>query len=292
MARQGTFKRTTVALAGVGLVALVLMAHTASGQQPVAASGPNIEGIMATNDSLAFGSAAPTGPAVPVAAKKKGGGLMGLIANSPLGKTGLGDMYVRGGVFMHWLLLSAIIGLSYVIERLWTLSRAKTDTRKLIGSVITTLRSEGADAAAQICQRTRGPIAAVMNAGLLKIDQGPAGVEKACASAGALELAFLERGLNWISTVVNIAPLIGVLGTVAGMIHSFGVMAASEQVNAKLIAGSISEALITTAAGLIIAIPCAVGYHYSVSVNDRFVNEMEEGAGELMKEAATIQARH
>jgi biopolymer transport protein ExbB len=200
---------------------------------------------------------------------------MGLIANSPLGKTGLGDLYVRGGVFMHWLLLSAIIGAAYVIERFWTLNRARTDTRRLIGSVITTLRSEGADAAAQLCQRTRGPIAAIMNAGLLKIGQGPSAVEKACASAGAF----------------NIAPLIGFLGTVSGMIHAFEAIAAAEQVNAKLVASGISEALITTAAGLIIAIPCAAGYNYFVSVNDRFVNEMEESAGELINEAVRIQAQ-
>jgi biopolymer transport protein ExbB len=292
MARQGTFKRTTVALAGVGLVALVLMAHAVLAQQPVNAGSPNIEGIMATSDSLAFGSTAPARPEIPVAEKKKGGGIMGLIANSPLGKTGLGDLYVRGGVFMHWLLLSAIIGAAYVIERFWTLNRARTDTRRLIGSVITTLRSEGADAAAQLCQRTRGPIAAIMNAGLLKIGQGPAAVEKACASAGALELAFLERGLNWITTVINIAPLIGFLGTVSGMIHAFEAIAAAEQVNAKLVASGISEALITTAAGLIIAIPCAAGYNYFVSVNDRFVNEMEESAGELINEAVRIQAQH
>ncbi|MHB8078697.1 MAG: MotA/TolQ/ExbB proton channel family protein [Candidatus Krumholzibacteriia bacterium] len=290
MARQVTFKRASVALAGVGLMAVVLMAYAALAQQPAGAGGPNIEGIMATNDSLAFDSVARIA-AAPVA-EKKSGGIMGMISRSPLGKTGIGSLYVRGGVFMHWLLLAAIIGASYVIERFWTLSRARTDARKLIGSVITTLRSDGADAASQICQRTPGPVAAVMNAGLLKFGQGSAAVEKACAAAGAQELAYLERGLNWITAVINIAPLIGFLGTVSGMIHAFAAIATADQVNAKLVAGGISEALITTAAGLIIAIPCAAAYNYFVSVNDRFVNEMEKGAGELQGEVAQSQARH
>jgi biopolymer transport protein ExbB len=291
MARQGMIKRAAVALAGVGLVALLLMAYAALAQQPGNAAGPNIEGIMAMNDSLAFGSTAQDSTDEIPVVKQKMGGFMGLIANSRLGRTGVGDLYVRGGVFMHWLLLSAIVGAAYVIERFWTLNRAKTDTRKLIGSVITTLRTEGADAASQLCQRTRGPIAAIMNAGLQKIDHGPAAVEKACGSAGALELAFLERGLNWITTVINIAPLIGFLGTVSGMIHAFEAIAAAEQVNAKLVASGISEALITTAAGLIIAIPCAAGYNYFVAVNDRFVNEMEESAGELIDEVVRSQTR-
>jgi len=280
MARLGTLNRALIALAGMGLAAL-LLAVPALAQEP-APSGPNIEGIMATSDSLAFGSTAAdsTDEIPPVVTKV--GGLMGLVANSRLGKTGVGDLYVRGGGFMHWLLLSALVGLAFTFERLWTLNRAKTDTRKLIGSVITTLRTEGVQAAALECQRTRGPIAAILYAGLQKVDSGPEAVEKACAAAGALEMAFLERGLNWLTTVINIAPLIGFLGTVSGMIHAFEAIAAAEQVNAKLVASGISEALITTATGLIIAIPVAAAYNYFVNVNDRFVTEMEESAGELI----------
>lgn len=280
MARLGTFNRAVIALAGAGLAVLLLAAPGVA--QEAGRPGPNIEGIMASSDSLAFGTtAADSADEIPVIHQKMGG-LMGLIANSRLGKTGVGDLYVRGGVFMHWLLASAILGLAFTIERFWTLNRAKTDTRKLIGSVITTMRTEGVQAAALECQRTRGPIAAILYAGLQKADSGPDAVEKACGAAGALEMAFLERGLNWLTTVINIAPLIGFLGTVSGMIHAFEAIAAAEQVNAKLVASGISEALITTAAGLIIAIPVAAGYNYFVSVNDRFVTEMEESAGELI----------
>ncbi len=280
MARLGTFNRAVIALAGAGLAVLLLAAPGVA--QEAGRPGPNIEGIMASSDSLAFGTtAADSADEIPVIHQKMGG-IMGLIANSRLGKTGVGDLYVRGGVFMHWLLASAILGLAFTIERFWTLNRAKTDTRKLIGSVITTMRTEGVQAAALECQRTRGPIAAILYAGLQKADSGPDAVEKACGAAGALEMAFLERGLNWLTTVINIAPLIGFLGTVSGMIHAFEAIAAAEQVNAKLVASGISEALITTAAGLIIAIPVAAGYNYFVSVNDRFVTEMEESAGELI----------
>lgn len=280
MARLGTLQRLALVVAGLTILAPALAPAQGS---------PNIEGIMATSDSLAFGSTAnDSTDEIPVV-QQEIGGIMGYIARSPLGKTGVGDLYVRGGSFMHWLLAAALLGAVFTIERFWTLHRAKTDTRKLIGTVITTLRTDGVQAAAQECQKVRGPIAAILYAGLQKADAGPEAVEKAISSAGAIEMAFLERGLNWITSVINIAPLIGFLGTVSGMIHAFEAIAAAEQVNAKLVASGISEALITTAAGLMIAIPCAMGYNYFVAVNDRFVTEMEESAGELIEAIIKLQ---
>ena len=130
----------------------------------------------------------------------------------------------------------------------------------------------------------RGPIAAILAAGLMKADRGRDAVEKAIATAGTIEMSFLERGLIWISSVTTIAPLMGFLGTVSGMINAFEAIAASEQVNAKLVASGISEALITTATGLIVAIPATIGYNYFVSAIDRFVIEMEETSAELIEE--------
>ena len=183
------------------------------------------------------------------------GGLMGLVEKSPIANTGFGKLFLKGGNFMWWLLTVAIIGLVFIIERFITLSRAKVNTRKLIGTVITTLKTEGVHAAAEECQKWRGPIAAILYSGLQKADKGDEAVEKAIGTAGVIEMSFLERGLVWVSSVANIAPLVGFLGTVSGMINAFEAIAASEQVNAKLVASGISEALITTATGLIIAIP-------------------------------------
>jgi len=97
-------------------------------------------------------------------------------------------------------------------------------------------------------------------------------------------MSFLERGMVWVSSVTTLAPLLGFLGTVSGMINAFEAIAASEQVNAKLVASGISEALITTAFGLIVAVPATVAYNYFVGAIDRFVIEMEETSSELIEE--------
>ena len=110
------------------------------------------------------------------------------------------------------------------------------------------------------------------------------------STAGTIETAFLERGLIWIASVTTIAPLIGFLGTVSGMINAFEAIAAAEQVNAKLVASGISEALITTATGLMVAIPASIGYNYFVSAIDRFVIEMEETSAELVEELTKLSA--
>ncbi len=240
--------------------------------------------IMASTDSLGFGSTASDSlQEVPVIVERRKG-LSGLIERSPIGRTGAGELFLKGGPFMWWLLTVALVGFIFLIERFWTLNRARVNTRRLIGRVITTLRNEGVQAAAEECQKVRGPIAAILYSGLQKADRGSEAVEKAISTAGTIEMAFLERGLIWIASVTTIAPLIGFLGTVSGMIRAFEAIAAAEQVNAKLVASGISEALITTATGLIVAIPATIGYNYFVSSIDRFVIEMEETSAELIEE--------
>jgi biopolymer transport protein ExbB len=244
---------------------------------------------MAATDSLGFGStAADSSREIPPTIETYEG-WQGWLANTVIGKTGAGELFIKGGNFMWWLLTVALVGLIFLIERLWTLNRARVNTRRLIGTIITTLRSDGVQAAAEECQKVRGPIAAILYSGLQKADRGPAAVEKAISTAGTIEMAFLERGLIWIASVTTIAPLIGFLGTVSGMINAFEAIAAAEQVNAKLVASGISEALITTATGLVIAIPASIGYNYFVSAIDRFVIEMEETSTELVEELTKLE---
>ena len=291
MARHGTFNQAMLGLLALGLMAMLIAAPAmAQDADPdtTGTSGETSEDrfarIQATSDSLAFGStAADSLKEVPVIIEPLGG-LMGVVERSPIGRTGAGELFVKGGQFMWWLLTVAIVGFVFLIERGWTLNRARVNTRRLIGTVITTLRNDGVQAAAEECQKVRGPIAAILYSGLQKADKGRDAVEKAIATAGTIEMSFLERGLIWVSSVTTIAPLIGFLGTVSGMINAFEAIAASEQVNAKLVASGISEALITTATGLVIAIPATIGYNYFVSSIDRFVIEMEETSAELIEE--------
>lgn len=197
--------------------------------------------------------------------------------------SGVLELFDAGGMFMWPLLVTSIIGLAVILERIFTLQRAHTNTRNLMEKILQNLKGSGIAAAIEACTRTRGPIAAVLHAGLLKAPKGPAAVEKAIEDAGTIEMAFLQRGLIWLATVANVAPLIGFLGTVSGMINAFEAIAAAEQVSAKVVAKGISEALITTATGLLIAIPVQTAHNYFVARIDRFVLEMEESSVELVE---------
>ncbi len=289
MARQGTLKNAIFLLITFGLLTLLLVGSAIAQDENGDETGiDKFEKVQASSDSLGFGSsAADSMDEIPIIIEKTGG-LMGIVERSPIGSTGAGELFVKGGQFMWWLLIVALVGFVFLIERMWTLSRARVNTRRLIGTVITTLRNDGVQAAAEECQKVHGPIAAILYSGLQKSDKGRDAVEKAIATAGTIEMSFLERGLIWISSVTTIAPLIGFLGTVSGMINAFEAIAASEQVNAKLVASGISEALITTATGLVVAIPATIGYNYFVSSIDRFVIEMEETSAELIDELERI----
>jgi biopolymer transport protein ExbB len=116
----------------------------------------------------------------------------------------------------------------------------------------------------------------------MRAPKGPEAVEKAIESAGTIEMSFLQRGLIILASIANVAPLMGFLGTVSGMIHAFEAIAAAEQVSAKLVATGISEALITTATGLMVAIPVQLANNFFISRIDRFVLEMEEASIELV----------
>lgn len=203
--------------------------------------------------------------------------------------SGIGEKYVAGGNFMHGLLLASIVAVVFIIERLFTLFRARINVKTLMNSVIRTLHAEGVDAAMGVCERTRGPIAAILHSGLLRAGRGPEAVKEAIETAGSIETSFLERGLVAIATVASVAPLLGFLGTVSGMISAFAAIAAAEQVSAKVVASGIEEALITTATGLMIAIPASIAYSFFVSQIDRFVLEMEEASAELVNELIELE---
>ena len=220
---------------------------------------------------------------LPVAVAWARTGVEGRIPN----ESGLIELYVTGGVFMHPILLCSVLGLAIILERLYFFAKARTDTRRLMGELLHVLQDQGFEAAQRMLHSKRGPIAAVLHSGLLRAKKGPDAVEKAIETAASIQTAGLERGLIWLATVANIAPLLGFLGTVSGMIHAFEAIAAAEEVSAKLVATGIYEALITTAAGLIVAIPVQTAHNYFVSRIDKFVIDMEESGAELIDALTT-----
>jgi biopolymer transport protein ExbB len=248
---------------------------------PASASVPATDSLaMAPNDSTVLAKE------IRALIKKEQSGFVNRVKRS-----GIGQNYLKGGLFMYPLLLCSIIGLVFIIERLWTITRAQTNVRGLMGRVIRSLREGGIQKALEECERTRGPIAAIMHSGLMRAGQGPQAVEKSIETAGTIEMSFLERGLVAIATVGNVAPLLGFLGTVSGMISAFAAIAEAEQVSAKLVAKGIQEALITTATGLIIAIPMNVMHNFFVARIDRFITEMEEASAELINELVELESR-
>jgi biopolymer transport protein ExbB len=269
--------RTWVYVVTVGLL-LLASAGACVGQEEAAQPAEGMEGTIEgapADSSLADLLASVETPVEQAEAPKAG-----IMAR--LRESGLVTLFIKGSTFMWPLLITSIIGVAVIIERLITLTRARTDTRRLMKRVLDALHSKGVEAAAEECEKTRGPIASILHAGLKRADMGAEAVERSIVAAGTVETAFLERGLIWLSTVATIAPLLGFLGTVSGMIRAFNAIAEAEQVNAKLVASGISEALITTAAGLIIAIPMQAFHNYFVSLIDRFITEMEESSADLV----------
>ncbi|HKK70477.1 MAG TPA: MotA/TolQ/ExbB proton channel family protein [Candidatus Krumholzibacteria bacterium] len=287
MARKGLFPMTV--MAALLFVATAFVTPVLAQEEGEAETSLDIEGVMNTSDSLAWSASDSIDEMVQV--EEAPSGIMGWFEQTPLGQSGAGQLFIAGGNFMWGLLAAAILALAVILERAFTLAKARTNTRRLIGSVITTLRSDGVNEAAQVCERTRGPIAAILHSGLLRAERGPEAVEKAIETSGTIEMAFLERGLVALSAVANTAPLLGFLGTVSGMISAFEAIANADNVNAKLVASGISEALITTASGLIIAIPASLGHSFFLSIIDRFIIEMEETSAELVEELTQIGHR-
>ena len=186
------------------------------------------------------------------------------------------ELFNDGGWAMYPLLILLILGIGVAIERLYNLSRAAIDAESFFKNLEEAIKSGGPDKAAQLCSETPGPVASVIHAGLLRLDRGLEHVEKAIDNSGAVEMAFLERGMVWLSTVANLAPMIGFLGTVSGMINAFQAIKEAGDVEPSMVAGGISEALITTAAGLIVGILIQFCYNFFANRIDKIIADMTE----------------
>ncbi|MBE9510682.1 MAG: MotA/TolQ/ExbB proton channel family protein [Bacteroidetes bacterium] len=187
--------------------------------------------------------------------------------------------FIEGGAsFMGALLLTLIFGLALSIERIIYLNLATTNTEKLLGNVETALESGGIDAAKEVCRNTRGPVASIFYQGLDRADEGVEAAEKSVLAYGSVQVGLLEKNLSWISLFIAIAPMLGFMGTVIGMIEAFDQIRMAGNVSAQLVAGGIQIALITTVTGLIIAVILQVFYNYILSTIDNLVYAMEDSS--------------
>lgn len=196
------------------------------------------------------------------------------------------DLINKGGPMMYLIVLASILAFGVVIERVYALNKARIDADKFMDGIIGVLKRNKIIEAVEMCNKTPGPVAHIIKAGILKHDRSRPEIKEAVEEAAELEIPRLEKHLPILATIAHITPLLGLLGTVTGMIRSFQIIqskaASMVPVNPGDLAGGIWEALLATVAGLSVAIPAYVAYNYLTSQVDGFVYDMEKSAMDLV----------
>ncbi|NLK91729.1 MAG: MotA/TolQ/ExbB proton channel family protein [Bacteroidales bacterium] len=247
--------------------------------------------VLAVILSLTFGMtfsafAQDAAPAVDTAAVEQVAVEEALVeeAAAPVAEEGgihqaLKQKFIEGGAgFMASIALCLILGLAVCIERIIYLSLATSNSKKLLEEVEAALAQGGVEAAKEICRNTRGPVASIFYQGLTRIDEGIDVVEKSIISYGSVQTTLLEKNLSWIGLFIGLAPMLGFLGTVIGMIEAFDRIQQAGDISATIVAGGIKVALITTVGGLIVAIILQVFYNFIVSRIESVVSDMEDSS--------------
>ena len=187
--------------------------------------------------------------------------------------------FIEGGPgFMGIVLICLILGLAISIERIIYLNLSTTNSNKLTDDVEEALKSGGVEAAKEVCRNTKGPVASIFYQGLDRAKDGVESAEKAVISYGGVQMGQLEKNVSWISLFIALAPMLGFMGTVIGMINAFDRIEAAGDMQPSLVAGGIKIALLTTVFGLIVAIILQVFYNYIVAKIDSIVNDMEDAS--------------
>lgn len=192
------------------------------------------------------------------------------------------ELFNNGGPFMWPILICFILGIAVSIERAISLKNAGVNTRQFLNEVTSAMDKGGIKDAVEVCQRTGGPVASIFDAGLRRSGRGLEAVEKAIANAGSIEMAFLEKGMIWLSTFITVAPMLGFTGTVAGMVQAFDTIKEANDISPSIVAEGISIALLTTLFGLVVAIILQLCHNYFISRIDALVIDMEETSAELV----------
>jgi len=191
--------------------------------------------------------------------------------------------FIDGGwQFMAIVLICLILGLAIAIERIITLSLATVNTKKLVAELKGAITNGNIAEAQNICKATPGPTAEVLGQGLKRVDDGVDAVEKAIISNGSVQMGLLEKGLVWLALFIALAPMLGFMGTVLGMIDAFDSIQKAGDIQPSMVAGGIKVALLTTVFGLITAIILQIFYNYITSKVDSLVNSMEDATISLI----------
>ncbi len=202
----------------------------------------------------------------------------------------LKEQFIQGGpAFMGIVLLCLILGLAVAIERILYLNMATTNTVALREKVEQALAEGGIEEAKSVCRDTKGPVASIFYQGLERAGDGVEAAEKAVVSYGGVQMGQLEKNVSWLSLFIAIAPMLGFMGTVIGMIQAFQKIAAVGNLSASLIAGDIQVALLTTVFGLIVAIILQIFYNYIIAKIDAIVNDMEDSSISLIDMLSTVK---
>ena len=187
--------------------------------------------------------------------------------------------FIEGGAgFMSLIIICLILGMAIAIERILYLAFSKTNTTKLLEAVEAALEKGGIEEAKKVCRETRGPVASIFYQGLLRADQGVDVVEKTIVSYGGVQMSLMENGLSWLALFIGIAPSLGFLGTVIGMIQAFDAIQAAGDISPNVVAGGMKVALITTVGGLIVAMILQIFYNYSIAKIDALSIDMEDSS--------------
>ena len=200
------------------------------------------------------------------------------------------EQFVNGGPFMWPILITLLAGLAISAERMYSLLMSSIDAHKFFDEISEKIKGGEVEEAVQLCDSTQGPVADVFHAGLTRIHRGLSEVEKAIQNAGPMEMAFLEKNMIWLNAVVTIAPMIGFTGTVVGMVSAFDAIKAANDISPAVVAGGISQALLTTAFGLIVAMIIQVLQNYFVSRIDKLVLDMEEQSIRLVDQLYDMES--
>ncbi|AZQ43425.1 MotA/TolQ/ExbB proton channel family protein [Nonlabens ponticola] len=187
--------------------------------------------------------------------------------------------FIEGGpIFMSIVLVCLILGLAIAIERIIYLNLSTTNSKKLAADVEEALKSGGIEAAKDVCRNTKGPVASIYYQGLDRADESVEAAEKAVVAYGGVQMGQLEKNVSWVSLFIALAPMLGFMGTVIGMIKSFDSIAEAGTMEPALVATGIKVALLTTVFGLIVAIILQIFYNYIVAKIDSIVNDMEDAS--------------
>ena len=249
---------------------------------PVATSE---EAVVATSDSIPNDSVPAEPAATEEAAAEEApveeavvaeGGILGV-------HKGLKTKFIEGGPeFMALVSIALVIGLAFCIERIIYLSFAKVNTKKLMGAIADALANNDVEAAKNICRNTAGPVASICYQGLLRIDEGLDTVERSVVSYGSLQSSMLEKGCSWITLFIAMAPSLGFLGTVIGMVMSFDEIQQKGDISPTIVAGGMKVALITTIYGIIVALVLQVFYNFILTKIESIVADMEDASITLL----------